>query len=127
LAKNWLFLLNLLLVFAKKTITLAFKKNANFFAENWLKSQKIGENHRKLAKIAENWRKSQKIGENRRKLAKIAENWRKSQKIGENRRKNVIITSTPGRTGSGVRNAKKLFFPSQIVRPYQLTVAPKSS
>jgi hypothetical protein len=51
-------------------------------------SPKIGENRRKLAKIAENWRKSPKIGENRRKLAKIAEDLRKTQKI-------VITTSTP--------------------------------
>jgi hypothetical protein len=36
-------------------ITLIFKKNANFFAKNWRKSQKIG-------------KKSQKIGKNRRKL-----------------------------------------------------------
>jgi hypothetical protein len=36
------FLLKLLLVFAKKlTITLVFEKNANCFAENWQKSQKI--------------------------------------------------------------------------------------
>jgi hypothetical protein len=35
-------LLKLLLVFAKIVITtLVFEKNANFFAENWQKSQKI--------------------------------------------------------------------------------------
>jgi hypothetical protein len=42
LAKSWRFLLKLLLVFAKIVIiTLVFEKNANFFAENWQKSQKI--------------------------------------------------------------------------------------
>jgi hypothetical protein len=42
LAKNWRFLLKLLLVFAKIVIlTLVFEKNANFFAENCQKSQKI--------------------------------------------------------------------------------------
>jgi hypothetical protein len=50
------------------TITLALEKNANFFAENWQKSPKIGKNSRKLAKIAENWKKSPKIGKNRQKL-----------------------------------------------------------
>jgi hypothetical protein len=54
-SKNWI-------------ITLVFEKNANCFAEKWQKSQKIGKNRRKLAKIAENWQKSQKIGKNRRKL-----------------------------------------------------------
>jgi hypothetical protein len=42
LAKKWRFLLKLLLVFAKIVIiTLFFEKNANFFAENKQKSQKI--------------------------------------------------------------------------------------
>jgi hypothetical protein len=42
LANNWRFLLKLLLVFAKIVIiTLVFEKNANFFAKNWQKSQKI--------------------------------------------------------------------------------------
>jgi hypothetical protein len=40
--KYWRFLLKLLLVFAKIVIiTLVFEKNANFFAENWQKSQQI--------------------------------------------------------------------------------------
>jgi hypothetical protein len=42
LAKNWRFLLKLLLFFWKKMIlTLVYEKNANFFAENWQKSQKL--------------------------------------------------------------------------------------
>jgi hypothetical protein len=42
LTKILAFLLKLLLVFCKKVIiTLVFEKNANFFAENWQKSQKI--------------------------------------------------------------------------------------
>jgi hypothetical protein len=42
LAKILAFLLKLLPVFAKIVIiTLAFEKNANFFAENWRKSHKI--------------------------------------------------------------------------------------
>jgi hypothetical protein len=43
LAKNWRFFAKLLLVFFKKNeiITLVFEKSANFFAENWQKSQKI--------------------------------------------------------------------------------------
>jgi hypothetical protein len=42
LAKILAFLLKLLLVFAKHLIiTLVFEKNANFFAEDWQKSQKI--------------------------------------------------------------------------------------
>jgi hypothetical protein len=41
-AKNWRFLLKLLLVFAKIVIiTLVFEKNANFSAKNCQKSQKI--------------------------------------------------------------------------------------
>jgi hypothetical protein len=40
--KNWRFWLKTKLNFEKKLIvTLVFKKNANFFAENWEKSQKI--------------------------------------------------------------------------------------
>jgi hypothetical protein len=40
--KNWRFLLKTKLNFEKNMIiTLVFKKNANFFAENWEKSQKI--------------------------------------------------------------------------------------
>jgi hypothetical protein len=34
-------------------IKLVFEKNVIFSAENWQKSQKIGENRRKLAKIAQ--------------------------------------------------------------------------
>jgi hypothetical protein len=42
LVKMLAFLLKLLLVFAKiLIIALVFEKNANFFAENWQKSQKI--------------------------------------------------------------------------------------
>jgi hypothetical protein len=42
LAKNWRFLLKTKLTFEKYfIITLVFKKNANFFAENWEKSQEI--------------------------------------------------------------------------------------
>jgi hypothetical protein len=42
LQKYWRFVLKLLLVFKKKfIITLVFEKNANFFTENWQKSQKI--------------------------------------------------------------------------------------
>jgi hypothetical protein len=41
LAKKLRFLLKLMLVFEKIVIiTLVFEKNANFFAENWQKSQK---------------------------------------------------------------------------------------
>jgi hypothetical protein len=40
LCKNWI-------------LTLVFEKNANFFADNWQKSPKIGKNRRKLAKIAD--------------------------------------------------------------------------
>jgi hypothetical protein len=58
-----------------KIVCFFFKENANF--------------------IAENWRKSPKIGESRRKLAKVAENWRKSPKIGESRQTNVIIALAP--------------------------------
>jgi protoheme ferro-lyase len=55
--------------------TLVFNKYVKIFAENWWKSPKIGENRRKLVKIAE---KLVKIAE---KLVKIAENWWKSPKI----------------------------------------------
>jgi hypothetical protein len=34
---------------------LDFEKNANFLAENWQKTPKIGKKRRKLAKIAENF------------------------------------------------------------------------
>jgi hypothetical protein len=54
-------------------ITLVFEKNANFFTENWQKSQKI-------VIITLVFEKNANF---------FTENWQKSQKIG-------IITSTPG-------------------------------
>jgi hypothetical protein len=75
--------------FVSKSYRIHWSSNiAIFSAENWSKSPKTVQNHRKLAKIAENCDPNidQKSG-GRKKLVKIAEHWSNSPKIAQNHRK----------------------------------------
>jgi hypothetical protein len=76
--------------------------------ENWPKSTKIGQ-------------KSPKIGQNRRKLAKMAENWPKSPKTGIIPLKpetEVSRNLTNGNTARHDNGCKKKFFGNQSVNGF---------
>jgi hypothetical protein len=60
-------------IFTKNGVFLKNQCYDGFFARNWHKSRKMGENCQILAKVTKNWLK----------LVKIAENWIKSAKFGE--------------------------------------------